>query len=447
MNRHGAATVLLAALASGLQAHASDQVPGTPQSKPVLLRGGDLYTVSHGTLAATDLLFDQGKIAKIGQRLDVPKDAEVVDVTGKRIYPGLIAPATTLGLIEIGAVRATNDMTEVGGITPEAAAHVAYNTDSELLPTIRNHGITTAQVMPAGSLLRGRPFVTYLDGWTKEDSAVRLTYGMAVTWPVLPRRNPFGEARRSREDLEKERRESLKRLENAFDDAKAYLANRGAETPVDLDVRHEAMRGVVLGHEPVFIDVDTYAGIREALAFAEKEKVRLVLVGAADAWRLAHELQEQDVAVILGGALGLPRREDDPYDAAFRAPAVLHEAGVKFCISDTGDSWGVRNLGLHAAQAVAFGLPADAALRAITLSAAEILGIDSQLGSLDVGKAATLFVSDGDPLDSLTRHVTDVWIDGRRVDLDDRHKELYRKYKQKPATAAKFELPPEKPKR
>jgi imidazolonepropionase-like amidohydrolase len=443
MNR--TATILLVVLASA-QAHASDQVPGTAQAKPVLLRGADLYTVSHGVQSATDILFEKGKIAKIGAKLEAPKDAEVVDVTGKRIYPGFIAPATTLGLIEIGAVRATNDTAEVGGITPEAAAHIAYNPDSELLPTIRNHGITTAQVMPSGSLLRGRPLVTYLDGWTKEDAAVRLTYGMAVTWPVLPRRNPFDEGggrRRSREDLEKERKENLTRLANAFDDARAYLANRKAESPVEIDVRHEAMRGVIEGKEPVFVEVETYAGIREAMAFAEKEKVQLVVVGAADAWRLAHELAEANVAVILGGALGLPRREDDPYDAAFHAPAVLHEAGVKFCIGDTGESWQVRNLGLHAAQAVAFGLPADAALRAITLSAAEILGVDSKLGSLDTGKAATLFVSDGDPLDSLTQHISDVWIDGRHVDLDDRHKELYRKYKQKPAQTASFALPKE----
>jgi imidazolonepropionase-like amidohydrolase len=429
--------VLVSTLGSAA-AYGHDQVPGAPQARPVLLRGGDLHTVSRGVLPRTDLLFDGGKITAIGTGLAAPQNAEVVDVAGRRVYPGLIAPATTLGLIEIGAVRATSDTAEVGGITPEAAAHTAYNPDSEVLPTVRNHGITTTQVLPAGSLLRGRSFVTHLDGWTKEDAGVRQTYGLAVSWPAPPRRSPFGGGqRRSREDLEKERRESIARLERAFEDARAYLANRAADPPVPSDVRFEALRPVLEGQEPVFLEVDTYGGIREALAFAEKQELRVVLVGAADAWRMAAELGERGIPVILNGALGVPRRDDDAYDTAFRAPAVLHEAGVKFAIGDTGEWWGVRNLALHGAQAVAFGLPPDAALRALTLSTAEILGIDAEQGSLDVGKSATLFVSEGDVLDSLTRKVTHEWIEGRKVDLDDRHKELYRKYRQKPRAAAR----------
>ncbi len=405
-----------------------------PQTKPVLLRGGDLYTVSHGVLPGTDLLFDRGRIVAIGARLDAPAGAEVIDVSGRRVFPGLIAAGTTLGLLEISAVRATNDTTEVGGVTPEAAAHVAYNPDSEILPTVRTHGIATTQVVPAGTLVRGRPFVTYLDGWTKEDSAVRLTSGMAVTWPVLPRASRFDEGgtRRSREDLEKERREAITRIERTFDDARAYLANRVADKDLPVDLRAEALQAVLAGDEAVFIEANAYRDIREAIEFAAARKLRMVLVGGADAWRATALLRAHDVPVILGGVLGLPRRADDPYDQAFHTPALLHEAGVKFCIADTGESWGVRNLGLHAAQAVAFGLPSDVALRAVTLSVAEILGVDADLGSLDVGKAATLFVSEGDVLDSLTRRVTHMWIQGRRVDLDDRHQELYRKYKQKP---------------
>ena len=431
-----AALVVVSLVPSG-PATAHDQVPGAPQTRPVLLRGGDLYTVSSGVLARTDLLFDSGRIVAIGPDVVPPAGAEVIDVSGRRVFPGLIAAGTTLGLIEIGAVRATNDMAEIGGVTPEATAHVAYNPDSEILPTVRAHGITTTQVVPAGSLVRGRPFVTHLDGWTKEDSAVRLTSGLAVSWPVLPRASRFDEggARRSREELEKERREAIVRLERSFDDARAYLANRAADPDLPVDLRGEALRPVLEGSEPVFIEADLYRDIREAVEFAVERKLRLVLVGGADAWRATKLLLDHDVSVILAGALGLPRRDDDAYDQAFRSPALLHEAGVRFCIADTGGSWSVRNLGLHGAQAVGFGLPADAALRAVTLSVAEILGIDAELGSLDVGKSATLFVSQGDVLDSLTRRVTHMWIQGRRVDLDDRHQELYRKYRQKPALA------------
>jgi imidazolonepropionase-like amidohydrolase len=428
---------VLAGLVASRTATAHDQVPGAPQSKPVLLRGGDLYTVSAGVLTGTDLLFDGGRITAVGPRLEAPPGAEVIDVSGRRVVPGLIAAGTTLGLIEIGAVRATNDTAEIGDVTPEAAAHVAYNPDSEILPTVRVHGIATAQVLPAGALVRGRPFVTHLDGWTKEDSAVRRTSGLAITWPVLPRASRFdtGRRRRSPEDLEQERREAIARLKRVIDDARAYLADRAADPSRPADLRGEALSGVLAEGEPAFIAADSQRDIRDAVEFAAEHKLRMVLVGGADAWRVTDLLREHDVAVILGSTLGLPRRDDDAYDQAFRTPALLHEAGVRFCIADTGESWNVRNLGLHAAQAVTFGLPPDAALRAVTLSVAEILGIDAELGSLDVGKSATLFVSEGDPLDSLTRRVTHLWIRGRRVDLDDRHQELYRKYRQKPRLA------------
>ena len=176
-----AAIGILLALAAGGAVRASDQVPGETQSKPILLRGGDLYTVSQGVLGGTDLLFEHGTIRTIRKGIEPPAGAEVLDVRGKRVYPGLIAPYSQIGLIEIGAVRATDDQDELGDVTPEVAAHTAYNPDSEVIPTVRAHGITTVQVVPRGSLIRGLTFLVNLDGWTKEDAAIELVDGLQLS--------------------------------------------------------------------------------------------------------------------------------------------------------------------------------------------------------------------------------------------------------------------------
>ncbi len=425
------ATLALAALALASAAGAHDQVPAPEQNHPVLLKGGDLYTVAHGVLPGTDLLFEDGRITAIGPGLAPPPGAEVIEVAGRRVYPGLIAPQTTLGLTEIEAVRATRDLIEVGEVTPEAAAHAAFNPDSELIPTVRSHGITTAQVAAQGALLRGRSFTTHLDGWTKEDSAVKLVDGLVLRWPNAA----VVEAWWMEEKPEEQRKrmaEERRRLRQAFEAASAYHLAKTADSTRPVDLRWEAMRPVLTGEQPVYVVANDYRQIVEAVAFAREHGLRMVLVGGREAYKLSDLLLENDVPVILDSTTSLPLREDDPYDLPYRLPSLLYEAGVRFCLSHPR-SWDARNLPFQAGLAVAFGLPEDLALRAVTLSTAEILGIDADLGSLDVGKEATLFVSDGDVMDTLGQQVTLMFIRGRRVDLDDRQKELYRKYDQKPA--------------
>jgi imidazolonepropionase-like amidohydrolase len=431
--RRFALAALLIAIATVSAAPAHDQVPGKPQARPILLRGGDLYTVSDGILESTDLMFEQGRITRIGADLTPPEGTEVIDVRGHRVYPGIIAPQSTLGLIEVGAVRATNDRTEVGSITPEAQAHIAFNPDSELIPTVRSHGITTAQIIPAGSLLRGRSFLTHLDGWTKEDSRVRLIDGVQVRWPSSTFRVGWW-VEVSREEQKDAMDAERRILRRAFEDARAYYLAREASTPdQQTDLRWEAMLPLFRGELPVFIEANDYRQITDAVEFAQEFDLRIVLVGGKEAYKVTALLKEHDIPVIVGTTSTMPNRDGDAYDIAFRLPASLDAAGVRFCIAHiVWGAWDVRNLPFQAGQAVAHGLPADAALRAITLSTAEILGIDDQEGSLAVGKEATLFVSEGDVMDPSGQQVTRMFIRGRSVDLDDRHKELYRKYRQKP---------------
>lgn len=410
-------------------AAAHDQIPGDAQGRPVLLRGGDLYTVSGEILEGADLLFEDGRITRIGRDLPAPGGARVIEVAGKRVYPGLIATATTLGLVEIGMVRATRDAREVGDVTPEVAAHTAFNYDSELIPTVRSNGVTTAQVLPDGELLAGRGFVTQLDGWTKEDAGVKPIDGVVLQWPSVSVSRRWW-VRESAEEQQRQSEERRKQLRIAFEQARAYHRALRAGDAVERDARWEAMRPLFDGEQPLYVRADDYREIVEAVAFAADHGIRMVLVGGEDAQLAAGLLVEHDVPVILGGTQATPRREDDDYDIAFKRPRLLHEAGVRFCLSKAG-SWNVRNLAFQAGQAAAFGLPRDVALRSVTLSVAEILGIDDRQGSLEPGKDATLFVSDGDVLDYLGHRVEMMFIEGREVDLDDRHKTLHRKYRRR----------------
>jgi imidazolonepropionase-like amidohydrolase len=403
---------------------------------PKLLRGGDLYTVSHGVLGETDLLIEGGKIAAIGRDLEAPAGCDIVDVRGRRVYPGLIAPFTTLGLIEIGAVRATDDRNEVGEVTPEVSAHVAYAPDSDLLPTVRSHGVTTVQVVPTGSGIAGRSFLTHLAGWTKEDAGIVFDEGLIVTWPSVAIRTGWW-VETGPEEQKKRISENRERILDSFQTARAYHHARKAGLNVEYDPRWEAMRPVFEGDLPVYVRADDERQIVEAVVFAERFGLDVVLVGGAEADRVAELLAERDVPVLLGSTTSLPTRPDDPYDARFTLPAELERAGVRFALGHlTWGAWDIRNLPFQAGQAIAFGLDPDRALRAVTLSTAEILGIDEHQGSLDVGKDATLFVSAGDVLDVLGQNVERMWIEGREVTLDDRHKRLYREYREKRAVAA-----------
>ncbi|MFQ5606782.1 MAG: amidohydrolase [Candidatus Zixiibacteriota bacterium] len=414
-------------------AFAHDYVPGADQSTPILLKGGDLYTVTDGTLRETDLLFDNGRITHIGRNITPPPGTEVIDVSGMRVYPGLIAPETRIGLTEIGAVRATNDAAETGSITPEVQAHIAYNPDSEVIPTIRSNGITTAIITPAGSLVRGRSSLLNLDGWTKEDASEKLNAGLSVSWPSVSIVTAWWMTQ-TPEEQKKNQKKNRKRLQTAFEDARAYWTAIRAGTEIERDLRWEAMLPVFDKKMPVFITANDYRQIDQALSFAEEFDLNIVIVGGAESWKIADKLRRQDIPVILRRTHSAPYRDDDDYDLAFRVPLLLKEAGVRFCFSyiySSPSSWDTRSLPFQAGQAIAFGLDEATALRAVTLSTAEILGVADVLGSLENGKKATIVVSEGDILDQLTNRVVYEFIEGRRVDLNNRHKELFEKYRQK----------------
>ena len=407
---------------------AYDYVPGKLPGHPVLLKGGDLYTVSAGVLEQTDLLIDGDRIVEIGKSLTVPPDAEVIDVSGKRVYPGLIDAATSIGLVEIGEVRATDDRREVGSIHPEVLAHLAYNPDSEIIPTTRITGVTTALVVPRGGVIAGRSSLMNMDGWTWEDAGEKLNVGLHVNWP-RERLITAWWLQETPAEQRKQNAENRRLLTDAFEQAKGYALARAAGVDKGLDERWEAMLPALSGEQPIFIHANDYGQIEQAVHFAQENELEIVIVGANDSWQLAELLAENHIPVVLGATQSLPAREDEPYDLPYRCASLLAQAGVKFCFSSEYSATGSRNLPFQAGQAVAGGLDQGAALRAVTLAAAEILGVEDQLGSLEAGKKATIVVSDGDILNPLTAGVELVFIGGKPVDLDSRNLELYRKYR------------------
>ncbi|MBI2794529.1 MAG: amidohydrolase family protein [Ignavibacteria bacterium] len=425
-------TILLLALLSVLSARSNDEIPGLPQKQPVVLLNGSVHTGTGFVLKGASIVFDSGRIVAVGTQLVTPKGAVEIDCQGKNVYPGFIAPNTTLGLTEIDAVRSTRDMTEVGSVNPNARAEAAYNPDSEIIPTVRSHGVLLAHVVPDGGLVSGTSSVMRLDGWTREDIAVVPRAGIVVTWPAMDVVTaPW--VKKSAEEQKKEIESQIALLDDLFRDARAYsLAARAGIDTNKRDIRMEAMRMVFESEMRVFVEAQSQRQIESALDFAEKYQLKLVIVGGYDARYVTDRLKKQHVPVIVQRVHALPRREDEGYDATYTLPVELAKAGVEFCLSD-GGAWQQRNLPNQAGSLMAFGMKETDAVKAITLSAARILGIDDRYGSIEVGKSATLFVCDGDALDGKSNVVTHAWIDGRSVDLNNRHKTLAKKYRTRPA--------------
>lgn len=408
------------------------------RSDTLALVGGLVHPVSQPDIAQGTVLIRDGKLAAVGGKIDFPPGTKVVDVAGKHVYPSLFPPLTVLGLVEISSVRGTVDAAGIGEINPQARPDFAVNFDSELLPVARSAGILIAGVAPTGGIVSGTVAALKLEGWTREDATMKVPAAVAVIWPEL-RLDRSPRARLSIRLQEKRRDEALEKLRNAFAEARAYLKARTAEGKRgvprhDVDPRMEALGPVVEGKIPVIVTAESVQQIRAALQWAKEQDLKIVIAGASDAWRVADELARAKVPVILAPPLSVPRRPDEPYDTTFTGPAILSKAGVRIAFNDgsqPGSAPTVRDLPQQAAMAVAFGLPRDQAVQAMTLEPARILGVADRVGSLEAGKDATLFVSDGDILD-LRTHVVAAYLEGRPLDLSDRHKRLYERYRNRP---------------
>lgn len=430
-------------------------VKAPPQTRPVYIHNATIHTVSGDTIEAGGIVFDAGVITAVLPAGMTPAFAPgsnpiEIDAEGLHVYPGLIAPYTQLGLTEIQAVRATLDFREVGTIAPEVRAAVALNPDSTLLPVTRSSGILTAAVFPGTTyeifgdagprgLIPGRASVIRLDGWTWEDLAILDDAGLVVNFPLTRPvvawwmdEPPEGQS----DNIQR----AIAALDEAFRNAAAYRDARAANPDHPTDLRYEAMLRALPPTTapspaappqlPTFFIAHDMDQITGALAFAQRHGLRPVIVGARDSDRCTEQLKAAGAGVIIVSSYRMPKRDDSPYDELFTLPQRLEAAGIPWCFASGEEAAHERNLPLAAAMAVAYGLPPDAALRAVTLSPATVLGVGDRLGSLDAGKAATLIITDAHPLEATT-HVHLAFIDGRAIDLENKHTTLARKYLEK----------------
>jgi len=413
------------------------------QEPQLAITNARVVTVSGPVIERGTVVVAKGRIVAVGPDVPVPPSATVIDGTGKTLYPGLVDALTSIGLEEVASVAATVDTTEVGEINPHAKVWVALHPDSELIPVARANGVTTVLSAPDGGLVSGQSALVRLAGTTPEAMTLKAPAALHLVYPSG--RPAFDIARLFEEpelktleerlqDRKKNQEKALARLGSLFAEATAYAAaaaeaSRGARPAPETSLVLEALAPFARGEAPVVVRADDEDEIRGAVRFASDRGLRLVIAGGLEAWRCADVLKEKDVAVLLK-VLRTPSRESDPYDAAYANAAVLHRRGVRFAIV-TDDAENVRNLPYEAAMAAAYGLPATEALRAITLSPAEIFGVADRIGAIAPGRDASLVLATGDILDTRAQ-VTHVFIDGVAQSLETRHTRLYERYKGRP---------------
>ena len=415
-------------LSTVTRATAQDLEPKAPSQRgAIVLEGGFVHSVDGRPTRTATIWFEDGVLRGIGDVGDpAPADARRIDVRGRHVYPGLISAHTQLGLREIGAVRATVDVDEVGAFTPEVRAAVAINPDSTVIPVTRRNGVLVAGVFPTGGDVPGRAAVIELEGWTWEEMALSTDCGVVVDWPSLPRIDRGDDARKARSEAEETRR----RIDSAFRDARAASRERELDPSLPHDVHAEALAGVLSRAQPVFVRADRLEEITSAVDWARSLDLRLVILGGLEAPLCLELLIENDVAVVVTGTHRLPSRRDAAVDAPFRLPLALEDARIRWCLASGEEFFNERNLPYHAATAIAHGLAPEAGLRAVTQSAAEILGVADRVGSLEIGKHATLIVTDGDPLEVTTR-VEMAFVRGRQSTLSTKQTRLAEKYRAK----------------
>ncbi len=428
---------ILSALAVMVYAQ-SNVLPAKAQKGLLFIKNATIHVgngtvIENGTIQVRD-----GKIEKVGKDIAIPAgDVEVVDANGKQVYPGLILPTSALGLTEISAVRASNDVREIGDMNPNVRSIVAYNTDSKVINTLRSNGILAANIVPQGSFLAGSSSVVQLDAWTWEDASVKTDAGMHLYMPsLLPRPNfgrfggggGAGPNAGAASDPVKEGLEKIESLKDFFRQAKAYNA---VTTHEEVNLKYESVKNLFAKTQKFYVHANTVKQMLVALDFVKEFGFDLVIVGGSESWQIANLLKEHNVSVVLQQMHSLPTTADDAVDQPYKSAAELQKAGVLFAISDDDGQTRGRNLPFNAGTAVTYGLTKEQALAAISLNAAKIMGVSDKTGSIEPGKDANIIISSGDILDMSTSNVTDAFIQGRKINLDDKQKQLNDRYEQK----------------
>lgn len=384
------------------------------------LTNAKIFTVTNGVIENGTVVINNGIIEAVGANVQIPNDAQVIDCKGKEIYPGMIDSGTTLGLNEIGSIAEAQDYREFGQLTPQMQALTAVNPNASAIPVTRVSGVTTTWTMPQGGVLPGTAAAINLFGYTP-DQMFAGQKGIVMNFPSTNAGRRW--SRLSDDELKKRQERAMKEVNETWDKAELYAKIANAEEARNYP-EIEALVPVVRGEMPIFIEVDAAEDILNALAWIkERGYKQVILTGVSEGWRVADKIAESGIPVIAGPVQALPTRDSDAYDAAYANPGILAKAGVKVALR-TMDNENSRNLPYHAGFAAAYGMGKEEALKAITINAAEILGISDNLGSIEVGKKANIFVATGDPFETATK-ITDLFIDGYKVPMTSMQIRLY----------------------
>ena len=409
----------------------AQQTPALKQSKTILILGAKAHLGNGQVIQNSLISIKEGKIATIGDAtvMKVAKHDITIDASGKHVYPGFIAPNSTLGLVEIDAVRASDDESEIGEFNPHVRSIIAYNAESKLVETTRPNGVLLAQITPRGGRIAGTSSIVQLDAWNWEDAAVKTNDGIHLNWPRSYSRAGWW-AEPGGIEMNKNYDPQIKEIQAYFDNAFAYLDSKNAKK----DIPFEAMKGLQSGEKTLYINANGEKEIIDAVLFKKKNKIKkMVIVGGYYAFKAANLLKENEVGVLLKRVHDLPLLEDEDVNLPYKNAKLLVDAGVLVALQNAGDMerMQTRTLPFYAGTCAAWGLTKEQALQLITGNSAKLLGIDNQYGTLESGKSATLFISEGDALDMKTNLISFAFIDGRQISLESHHTELYERYKGK----------------
>lgn len=410
----------------------TQQTPADPQSKAIAIVGGTAH-IGNGTIIQNSLITFENGILQTVSEYDNTEDIsnmEVIDAKDQHIYPGLIVTNSTLGLVEIDAVRATDDNDELGTWNPHIRSLIAYNAESRIVETMRPNGVLLAQITPRGGRISGTSSIVQLDAWNWEDAVVRADDGIHLNWPNTFSRGRWWLGEDPAFKTNPKYNSQAAEIKAYFNSAKANTNSEKAK----LNLPFNAMTGLFDKSKTLYIHVNDEKGIVDAVEFSKSQGLsKCVIVGGYEAYKLASYLKQHNISVLLQRIHSRPNNDDHDYDLTFKTAYILLDAGITVGLETSGDMerMNSRNLPFYAGTTVAHGLSKEQALQLITLNPAKILGIDSNYGSLEVGKSATLFISRGDALDMRTNNLTNAFIDGRKISLESHQTELWKRYSKK----------------
>ncbi|MAZ29429.1 MAG: amidohydrolase [Cytophagaceae bacterium] len=408
----------------------AQQTPAPTQKGVITLNGATAHIGNGNVIEHSVIVITDGKITDVYDGLTTKKkmEGEIIDVTGKHVYPGFIALDTTLGLVEISAVKATNDDDEIGDFNPHIEAVIAYNAESKVVESMRPNGVLISQSVPQGGTISGSSSIMQLDAWNWEDAVVERNDGIHLNWPNSFRRGRWGMGEDAGYSPNKEYEKEITEVKNFIAQSKAY---KGGDNSV-MNLPYASMQGVMDGSENLYVHVDGEKEILDVLKFKKDMAIKnVVLVGAYRAYKVAKQIAAADVPVILARIHSLPEAEDDDYDISYKMAKDLYDAGVLVALGNSGEFWESRNIPFYAGQTVAEGMKWEDALKLITSNAAKIVGVDDTLGSIETGKDATLFISEGNALEMMGNLPFKAYINGRDISLETHQTELWHRYMEK----------------